>query len=645
MSLPIPPGAAALPSELADSATKSSMPMMRIMAAFLAVSGIHSAPVQPQVPLHSPPAKVLAVLPADVSEIATALAGRRLYYVSRPAAANKRQAVGGSSADELWMYDVPSGRAIQIGSGEMARLSVAASGTALTFMRPAVGPARAVWTIPLDATTGLPAAVPSRLNIAAPALATVSPDGVSIAYWTNSLNVAGIGGGDPRTILAGPFQRFPAPIWAADGNSVFVIIQRDPTLPNMALRVPVDGGDPVVLQTRAVTGSVVAPDGRYSLSSNRSTGGAALLPGVRLLDSAGSAVADLPLDWNPLSPPRWISSHEVMNSSSTRTGALRLLTMSDGMSRAVLSPDDDVREFSWSPDGRRFASIVGGDSSSIVICDAMGRETRRIPVVGSANGPLVWSPDGRSIALQDTARPGLLLVEVTNGKARALPTPSRGLVTEIRWMPNSRAFRYGITAPSDSADSKAARLLREVTIGGMDRLIARLPMDWIFVSGTTLLLWSDTASYIHSLVTGRSLEVSRVPTLRPASNGALIALRPPQAHGSNVHQSIQVLNAGGGTVANLTFPFQAGHILDGFQFARDGKRLIGAGRDPAGECCVVFEVPIAGGTPRVLVDITPHFLATQRVALSPDGRTLLYRAPGEFRTVVHSLDLAGVMRR
>ncbi len=594
-----------------------------------------------------PAVKTLTTLPVEVSELVAPLGGKRLYYVSRPTAANKSQAVGGNASDVLWLFDVATNRATPIDSGQMARLSITASGNALTFMRPATGPARAMWKIQLDPMSGLAKGPASRLTIPGQGAASLSPDGETIAFWTTSLNVIPVAGGDQRIVLPGPFRRVFAPAWSSDGKSIFVSTQRDSLTPRVLQRIRIDGGQPIVLLTGTVIGPGVSPDEKHILASKLSQDGAQIVPGMDLFDATGRPIASLALDWNAGAPAQWISAQELLTYSSQRASQLKL-ALPGKTPRDVLSATDDIGGVEWAPDGTRFAALVRGPVPALVVANADGSGSRRFNIAGFPVGPVVWSPDGGSVALQDGKGSGITVIDVTRRLTRTLLARSLGNVGQIRWTTDGQRIRYDAAIPAGSGNPSAPRMmLREISLDGSDRSIARLPMAWVFISDSTVLLTSDTASYVHSLASGRSVEVFRGRTLKPSvsRDGRWIAFRPPETPASNVHRQLEIVSADGARIASLTFPFQSGNaLLDRFQFSADGQRISGAGKDTLGECCVVFDIPVRGGPARVLTDVVPHYLAKQNFSVSPTG-ALLFTTPGAFRTVVQSVDLTRAMRR
>ena len=130
---------------------------------------------------------------------------------------------------------------------------------------------------------------------------------------------------------------------------------------------------------------------------------------------------------------------------------LHVVDLASGRSRVVDRDDGDgfLRTPQWSPDGRRLAYVrdrglgrdIGGRSaryaSSLVVLDADGSDRRVVADLGvcvclNLGDPadVTWSPDGRSLAVNDATR-GTLLVDPDTGEQERIG-PS---ANHLAWQP------------------------------------------------------------------------------------------------------------------------------------------------------------------------------------------------------------------
>lgn len=119
----------------------------------------------------------------------------------------------------------------------------------------------------------------------------------------------------------------------------------------------------------------------------------------------------------------------------------------------------DAMNLTWSPDGRRVAfSGMQGGASDLFVYDVEQGQLRRLTDDLFMQIQPDWSPDGRSLVVVtdqfttaldalDVGPPGLALVDVETGAARALAAGREGPQTNPRWSPDGRHV-YFIGAPN-----------------------------------------------------------------------------------------------------------------------------------------------------------------------------------------------------
>jgi dipeptidyl aminopeptidase/acylaminoacyl peptidase len=167
-----------------------------------------------------------------------------------------------------------------------------------------------------------------------------------------------------------------------------------------------------------------------------------------------------PMDWSP--DGTTLLADEIVGNTETylwlvdvKTGTKKTLTPRDGEKAGWYFPR-------FSADGRRVYAMSdrqGGDwriwRCDIAKCTwtAVTPEDVRVEYI-AGNGGFELSPDGTSIAavIDRGANSELQLIDTTTQKARVVPTPIKGVISQLRWRPGSRELGFTLASLKSQGD-------------------------------------------------------------------------------------------------------------------------------------------------------------------------------------------------
>ena len=583
--------------------------------------------------------------------------GRRVYYWQ--------------DSTQLYVFDRVTrqttralDKMVAAGSG----LAVSRAGNRLAFTRSAEGGGdQQVWTVALDSKTGLPNGTPKRASVLAASNPAFSPDGQSIVFatptsrTTKNLVVIPVNGGPERAIVETQDEIWPV-AWPKPDSVYFGLSSRAKERASKSgmYRVSVSSGKPPQFVVRTAGWGAypgLSPDGRFIVAYDSTWDSVVVstASGKRLhayFDRSEEPTADI-----------WATSARGIGALWKTLRAIHAVDLGSAQDRAI-STSGELFAATWSPDGRRVASILM-HPASIIISDAAGGSRVSIPVerLPGRIASMQWSPDGRFIGY--FARGGLYLVDVRASTVRSLaPTASLGPLA--RWRADSRALIYAVQTPADNNTDAIKKIdIHEVALDGQDRVLhsfdARcrggafcgkivhdsLVSTWI--NGEyrlTNFRARGTPRLVYTRDGDNAQQIPPVPTF--SSNGRWMAVRHKSA--SDPSWSIELMHPDGSAHRSVQVPFRVSPGGRNPWIRDDGAELIVASPDctpGASRPCAVgftfYRVDVATGKATMMTSVAHTPGASDDFMISDDGRSLVYVREVEKGVDFYDLDFTGML--
>jgi Tol biopolymer transport system component len=363
---------------------------------------------------------------------------------------------------------------------------------------------------------------------------------------------------------------------------------------------------------------------------------------------------------------------------------------------------------SFSPDGKRFAFLRGApdlNSTHVMVADAAGTNakplaTRKAPLDFGNTDSLAWSPDGKTIVVpginRETLKGSIVAIDAATGKEAALGSHDWRSVQYVAWMPDGHTLLVNAV---DSGGESSSQIWTVTYPGGA---VTRVTNDLSTYAGLSVSadgssfvsVRNETRTRIWAIPDGNMDRAHEVTAGAGTDDGVQGFAWTPDgrivyATSTTGNSDIWIMNADGSNRVQLTNAPEEdvqplvtpdGHTVV-FTSEREGARTLwkmnidGSAQIKLGAGVVAyrpvisfdgkwvyysdpkkqnFRIPIAGGTPEVLLaeltaagkELPPAF---HEPVPSPDGRALAghYQDPqknGE-RIVVLSTDAAATERR
>jgi Tol biopolymer transport system component len=571
----------------------------------------------------------------------------------------------------IMVYDHRSGATSSLSSDVAWGLMLSPAGDAIAYTK--VGATRReqdVWYLPLSRTTGLAAGKERRLSSTSGDMPAISPDGRWVAFARDdstgvgqSVVVVPATGGRERVLATSLPAGVSATRWAPDGKTLYFGVNppvpftcaescltgaRDLRPQATMRRVAAGGG---TAETIATVGSPIpglSPDGRFLVF--RDTGNARRFV---VSDADGTRRGTFSLAATQL-PQAWLGNSTLLSLSGGQVQRVRVIPISAaaGEPRTLYEGMNFTFAPAWSPDGRA-VSFIGFSSAGCELRVAGNTDTSaRAIALGplAANCDPVLTADQRTVVftgIRPNASPVLIAKDIATGQMtdlRVLPPNSNwvidgdaALVTEFDDAPGAgrRASVWQVSLTG------SATLLRQVPLPAGSALTVIDRSRALLVRSATrdvrlLSLKPDGDEHVLIAAGGAAL----FPQTTLSADRRWVAFRAaPDRNDTKRHTTLELARLDDGVRKTLDAPF----FVESVAVLPDAAGVIVVESRRTDQAPGVYLFDAATRSPTKLFTWT-GIGPLPRIALSPDGRSLLAHVTETLPAEIFALDIATVVR-
>lgn len=611
--------------------------------------------------------EVTDALPANlkVDHFALSADGQRTYLVN--------------NTGEIWLFDRARKTTTRLATGPVWDLNLSPAGDALAYAK--AGERRGdqyVWVLPLDSASGAAGGPERRLSAQPAGVPSISPDGKIVAFARDdasgvgqSVVVAPTAGGAERVVAASIPSSLANVRWTPDGKTLYLGVNppvacvpewsclplnqelRQP--PGTIRRVALAGGDVTTVATARTLSPGLSPDGTTLMFMDATTAPASRRWVVANADGTRRDTVTLPPTQTPAG---WLRGSTVVLTSSGNVRRMRAMSLADGQSQILGEGVDALMDPAWSPDGKLITAVARGAHAELRILHSDGSTERSIPLPEAFASLTAWSPDQRWIAYvgsSDTPPVHVSVIEVATGRAQPLYDLTGNQSVALRWLADSR--RLVLTETFGRPDSARRVAFRTLDVTGATSLLREFPLGPPPAAGlavddmTALLMDNPQHGYrvAHLSGNGADREVPQATGSTPASlgslslNGQWVTLRHAPAPDGTQAMLVELDRLDGSAHQTIQLPFLASGGSNPRVIPGSNDLLVVESRRQDAETGI-YLVSSSTQAVRKLMTSSPQF-APPELALSPDGRTLVYLMWESVPASVLTMDLSAARVR
>ena len=618
----------------------------------------------------------IASLLAPNSEAQTPLVATREVRNVVPAAAAVEQFVMTPDSQRtyyrvstggVWMYDRNANATSRILDAVVWDLAISPTKDLLAYTK--VGDTRReqhVWVIPLSAATGLPSGKERKVSTDAGDVPSISPDGKRIAYARD--DQSGVGQTVVVVPVAGGSERVIAPTqpsgvsyirWTPDGKTVYFGVNppvpftcaescltgaRESRPPSTIRRVGSTGGAVETIATVGLPGPGLSPDGKFIVFGD--TGAPRRLI---VTDADGRRLKTFTVA-NPQTPVGWTGSSTLLTLAMGQARRLRTVTLPDGPSRVLFESSDFSLEPSWTPDGRsvavnRFAST----GCELQVMNADGSPQRTISLA-KTNGcvNVSWTSDQRWVVFThyrgQNEKPVLMAVEAATGQSKQLRTFADD---NPQWVLDRDVV---LVTESIRDGNGSRRAIWQVDLTGSAKLLREIPVEdggSVTVVDRNQAIVAKKTSHdlrVIALASGEERTIAGTTSAFVAPRLSLSADRQWVGFLSgadNTHLTrVELVKLDQSARRTIDLPFVADPTGNFLVLSGATGAIVADRRVPDQPATVYFVNATANSTTKLFSYVLMGRPA--ELALSPDGRTILYLLTEQLPPTISAIDITTI---
>jgi Tol biopolymer transport system component len=571
------------------------------------------------------------------------------------------------SAGGVWMYDRSTNATSQIMDAMVWDLALSPKKDVLAYTK--VGDTRReqhVWIVPLSAATGLPAGKERKVSSHAGDVPSISPDGKRIAYARDdetgvgqTVVVVPVAGGGERVIAPAQPSSVSYIRWTPDGKTVYFGVNppvpftcaesclsgaHETRPPSTIRRVGSTGGAVETIATVGLPGPGLSPDGKFVVF-----GDTGVLRRMIVADADGRRLKSFTLA-TPQTPVGWAGSSTLLTLATGQTRRLRTMPLPDGAPHVAFETNGFSFEPSWTPDGRSVAvSQFAGTGCELKVMNADGSAQRTIALAKTSGCVNVsWTSDQRWVVFTHyrgpNEKPVLMAVEAATGQSRELRTFADNIP---QWVLDRDVV---LVTESSRDGSGSQRAIWQVDLTGNAKMLREIPVDdgsSVTIVDRNEVIVMRKASRDFRLI---ALAGGEERTIAAATSG-FVSPRPSL---SPDRQWVGFLTGADNTKLTrlelvkldqtarrtIDLPFSADAGGSFLVLAGGAGSVVGDRRVSDQPANVYFVNATANSTTKLFTYVVMGRPA--ELALSPDGRTVLYLLAEQLPPTVSAIDITTI---